>query len=267
MAVTVGAGRAWTVNGCVDVLVQRHDESTVRVANVGKIVGPDAAAEAADTIGYGVVAVRAWPAILGFGTFGVQTAHGNSPTKRSPTGLASGCCCDVIFNAALFVGAQNSTTQYCSSKQNGAGADGFQQCVVLTTLFVLFCICHCSPIFNWFLALSKSFSSVFQQNYVAVLKSKREFCLVTSNTSIIIGRACPEFRRSPRDAHPIDPVERAIVWFIHTHILFTAAHDAHLIHTRIWAFYFRYLSICSAEHYYDNHCQTSKHLRTVACAN
>jgi hypothetical protein len=35
---------------------------------------------------------------IGLGAFGAQTAQGSSPTKRSPTGLASGVAFDVIFN-------------------------------------------------------------------------------------------------------------------------------------------------------------------------
>lgn len=115
MAVTVGVGRACTVNGCVVVLVQRHDvadnaeagslrvNADGRLMDAGEPVATFPAAAAADTIdGYGADVVRAWPAIRGFGTFGVQTAaHGNSPTKRSPTGLASGCACEVIFAAML----------------------------------------------------------------------------------------------------------------------------------------------------------------------
>lgn len=47
---------------------------------------------------YGVACTRwIWP-IDGFVIFGDHTAHGKSPTKRSPTdGLASGCVCEVIF--------------------------------------------------------------------------------------------------------------------------------------------------------------------------
>lgn len=109
IADTLGEALAWTVIGWVEELLQRQDESE-RVIN-----GWDAAAMGATemtgdpavavTIGYGVVVVRAWPAILGFGTFGVQTAHGSSPTKRSPIGLAaSGCAWEVIFNAMKIPG-------------------------------------------------------------------------------------------------------------------------------------------------------------------
>lgn len=54
--------------------------------------------DAAEVTVYGVACTRwIWP-IVGFGIFGDQTAHGKSPTKRSPTdGLASGCVCEVIF--------------------------------------------------------------------------------------------------------------------------------------------------------------------------
>lgn len=81
----------------MDELTHRHDDSE-RVAN-DDATGMMFEVAVAVTIGYGVVVVRAWPAILGFGNFGVQTAHGNSPTRRSPTGLASGCAWDVIFNS------------------------------------------------------------------------------------------------------------------------------------------------------------------------
>ena len=46
---------------------------------------------------YGATVGRIWAA-NGFGAFGAQTAQGRSPTKRSPRGLASGVCWDVIFN-------------------------------------------------------------------------------------------------------------------------------------------------------------------------
>lgn len=103
MADTVGVGRAWTVSGWVEVLDEQRQAVSGRAitrfpAGIGAtgitVDGPAVAV----TIGYGVVAVRAWPAILGFGTFGVQTAQGSSPTKRSPTGLASGCAWEVIFS-------------------------------------------------------------------------------------------------------------------------------------------------------------------------
>lgn len=55
-------------------------------------------AMAVDEIGYGTDWARAWPAIVGFCTFGVHTAQGSSPTKRSPHGLASGCVWELIFN-------------------------------------------------------------------------------------------------------------------------------------------------------------------------
>lgn len=55
-------------------------------------------AMADDEIGYGIDWARAWPAIVGFCTFGVHTAQGSSPTKRSPHGLASGCVWELIFN-------------------------------------------------------------------------------------------------------------------------------------------------------------------------
>lgn len=54
--------------------------------------------DAFDVTVYGVACTRwIWP-MVGFGIFGDHTAHGKSPTKRSPTdGLASGCVCEVIF--------------------------------------------------------------------------------------------------------------------------------------------------------------------------
>lgn len=55
-------------------------------------------AMADDEIGYGTDWARTWPAIDGFCTFGVHTAQGSSPTKRSPHGLASGCVWELIFN-------------------------------------------------------------------------------------------------------------------------------------------------------------------------
>lgn len=115
IAETVGVGRAWTVNGCVDALVQRHDGSEwlADAAAIEATGMTDPEAAAADTMGYGVCVDRACPAILGFGTFGVQTAHGNSPTKRSPTGLASGCAWDVIFNATLFGGTKLGDATLC----------------------------------------------------------------------------------------------------------------------------------------------------------
>lgn len=39
---------------------------------------------------YGAVAWRCWTREDDFGAFGAKTAHGRTPTKRSPTGLASG---------------------------------------------------------------------------------------------------------------------------------------------------------------------------------
>jgi hypothetical protein len=47
---------------------------------------------------YGVVVVRC--TIVGLGALGAQTAHGTSPTKRSPTGgLASGVGWALMFTA------------------------------------------------------------------------------------------------------------------------------------------------------------------------
>lgn len=61
---------------------------------------------AADDVVYGVA--RTWPPTIGFGTFGDQTAHGNSPTKRSPTdGLASGCVCELILTRIFSSGTIN----------------------------------------------------------------------------------------------------------------------------------------------------------------
>ena len=47
---------------------------------------------------YGAEFERATPDIVGFGALGAHTAQGRSPTKRSPTGLASGCVWEVMFN-------------------------------------------------------------------------------------------------------------------------------------------------------------------------
>jgi hypothetical protein len=49
-----------------------------------------------DTV-YGAVVVRC--TIVGFGALGAQSAQGTSPTKRSPTGLASGVGWALMFTA------------------------------------------------------------------------------------------------------------------------------------------------------------------------
>lgn len=80
-----GGAKKRLVDGCVEV------DGSPKAEAVGRID------DAVDTV-YGVVCTRCiWP-IVGFVILGDQTAHGKSPTKRSPTdGLASGCVCEVIF--------------------------------------------------------------------------------------------------------------------------------------------------------------------------
>lgn len=82
-----GGGKKWRlVDGCVDVDGSPKAAAWCRDGD-----------DAVDTV-YGVACTRCiWP-IVGFVILGDQTAHGRSPTKRSPTdGLASGCVCEVIF--------------------------------------------------------------------------------------------------------------------------------------------------------------------------
>lgn len=80
----INAGRWLLVGaGC------EHRQASVRCGTLS--VECVAAAE------YGAEVIRACDATVGFGIFGVQTAQGSSPTKRSPTGLASGCVWELIF--------------------------------------------------------------------------------------------------------------------------------------------------------------------------
>lgn len=67
-----------------------HRQDSVRCGTLG-VDRPAVAVE------YGAEEIRACDATVGLGIFGVQTAQGSSPTKRSPTGLASGCAWELIF--------------------------------------------------------------------------------------------------------------------------------------------------------------------------
>lgn len=73
----------WVLDGGIE-----HRQASERCGTLGVVW---AAAE------YGAVVILACDATVGFGIFGAQTAQGSSPTKRSPTGLASGCVWELIF--------------------------------------------------------------------------------------------------------------------------------------------------------------------------